>query len=129
MEAGPNSADRQRLDTMRRRRLFRDLVAFQVKLLVDALKDLLLSPVALVAAVMDFLGPQPRPAMHFYQVLDFGRRLEARIDLFGVRGRGRGQSPDWTVDEVLQQVESRFVDHQKTSKKSKKRPGDGDEGR
>lgn len=126
MEAGPDSADRQRLDTLRRRRLFRDLVAFQVKLLVDALKDLFLSPVALVAALMDFLGPQPRPSMRFYQVLDFGRRLEARIDLFGVRGRGRGERPDWTVDEMLQRVESRLMDHQAMSKKG---PGADDEGR
>jgi len=126
MEVAPDSGDRERIDTMRRRRLFRDLVAFQAKLLIDALKDLMLSPLAVGAAIMDFVSPNPRPGMHFYQVLDFGRRLEARIDLFGVRGRHRGDRPDWTVDEVLQQVESRFTKNRGTSTK---RSGEGDEDR
>lgn len=114
MEVAPGSGDRDRVDTMRRRRLFRDLLAFQAKLLIDALKDVLLSPLAVGAAIMDFISPNPRPGMHFYQVLDFGRQLEARIDLFGVRGRHRGERPDWTVDEMLEQVESRFTKGQGT---------------
>ena len=108
MEAQANSPQSARVEKMRRWRLFRDLFRFQVKLLIDALKDLLLSPIAVIAAVMDFVQPQARPNMRFYRVLAFGRRLEARIDLFGVR-RGSGQEPDeWTVDEVLDQVESRI---------------------
>jgi len=108
MEAQANSPQSARVEKMRRWRLFRDLFRFQVKLLIDALKDLLLSPIAVIAAVMDFLQPQARPNMRFYRVLAFGRRLEARIDLFGVRS-GSGQKPDeWTVDEVLDQVESRI---------------------
>ncbi len=126
MEVAPESGDRERIDTMRRRRLFRDLLAFQAKLLIDALKDVLLSPLAIGAAIMDFISPNPRPGMNFYQVLDFGRQMEARIDLFGVRGRHRGERPDWTVDEVLQQVESRFTKNQRTSTKGS---GGGDEDR
>ena len=108
MEAQGNSPQSARVEKMRRWRLFRDLLRFQVKLLIDALKDLLLSPIAVIAAVMDFLRPQARRDMRFYRVLAFGRRLEAKIDLFGVR-RGSRQEPDeWTVDEVLDQVESRI---------------------
>ncbi len=108
MEAQGNSPRSARIDKMRRRLLVRDLIRFQAKLLIDALKDLLLSPIAIIAAVMDFLQPQARPDMRFYQVLAFGRRLETRIDLFGVRRRS-GQEPDeWTVDAVLDQVETRI---------------------
>ena len=60
MEVAPESGDRARIDTMRRRRLFRDLLAFQAKLLIDALKDVLLSPLAIGAAIMDFISPNPR---------------------------------------------------------------------
>ncbi|MGB5622852.1 MAG: hypothetical protein WBN65_10200 [Gammaproteobacteria bacterium] len=108
MEAQGNSPASARIDKMRRRRLVRDLIRFQAKLLIDALKDLLLSPVAIIAAVMDFLQPQMRPDMRFYRVLAFGRRIETRIDLFGV---GRGSAPEadeWTVDAVLDQVETRI---------------------
>jgi len=108
MEAQGNSPPPPRIDKMRRRRLVRDLIRFQAKLLVDAFKDLLLSPIAIIAAVLDFLQPQGRPDMRFYRVLAFGRQLETRIDLFGVR-RGSGQEPDdWTVDGVLDQVETRI---------------------
>lgn len=126
MEVAPGSGDRERIDTMRRRRLLRDLLAFQAKLLIDALKDVLLSPLAVGAAIMDFVSPNPRPGMYFYQVLDFGRQLEARIDLFGVRGRRRGDRPDWTVDEMLEQVESQFTRKQGAGGE---RPGGGDEDR
>lgn len=96
-----------RLRKMRRRRLLRDVVVFQFKLLVDAAKDLLLSPLSLAAALADLLSPGRRERMLFYSVMSAGRDLERRINLFGTRERG---PEPWTVDGVVHTVESRIRD-------------------
>lgn len=89
--------------------LIRDVAVFQVKLGVDALRDLVLSPVSLVAAVLDLVtGDRPRP--YFYEVLAAGRRSEAWIDLFGAAervdpGRPAHGPEDAGIDALMRRVE------------------------
>jgi hypothetical protein len=60
--------------------LIRDLVVFQAKLAIDALRDLVLSPVSLIAALVDLIRGEPRPESFFYRVLLAGRRSETWMD-------------------------------------------------
>ena len=62
--------------------LIRDVLVFQLKLGIDALRDVALMPISLVAAVVDLAkgGDQPKS---FYEVVRLGRRSERWINLFG----------------------------------------------
>jgi hypothetical protein len=88
-----------------RSRLLRDVAVFQVKLALEALLDLTLIPVSLVAAGFDFLlGNWRRPRL-FHAVLRFGERCERRIDLWGVAPEHRVASA-LEVDAVLRSIET-----------------------
>lgn len=88
-----------------RSRLLRDVVVFQVKLGLEALLDITLIPVSLVAAGLDFLlGNWRRPRL-FHAVLRFGERCERRIDLWGVAPDHRAAST-LEVDAVMRSIET-----------------------
>ncbi|ACY18278.1 hypothetical protein Hoch_5802 [Haliangium ochraceum DSM 14365] len=59
------------------------LIGFQVKLALDGLKDLVLSPLATAAALVGVLFERERPARHLQRVLRLGRRYDEWLDLFG----------------------------------------------
>ena len=87
-----------------RLRIVRDVVVFQVKCAFEALLDLTLIPVSLVAAGLDLvLGNWRRPRI-FHAVLRFGERCERRIDLWGV-GRD-AEVADAEVDAVMRSIET-----------------------
>lgn len=87
-----------------RLRIVRDVVVFQVKCAFEALLDLTLIPVSLVAAGLDLvLGNWRRPRL-FHAVLRFGERCERRIDLWGV-GKNT-EVADAEVDAVLRSIET-----------------------
>lgn len=67
----------------RRWRLVRDLVVFQGKLFVDGIKDLVLSPVSLVAALVGMLTNREDPGRPFYLVLRLGHGFDRWVNLFG----------------------------------------------
>ncbi len=83
--------------------LIRDAAVFQVKLLADALRDFLLSPVSLVLAVADLIRPG---SGRFYRLMHLGRRSDQWIDLFGAGRRADPRGPDdLGIDEVMARVE------------------------
>lgn len=65
--------------------LIRDALAFQLKLFLDGIRDVLLIPVSLGIAALDLLGVGPRPGRQFYQLLELGHRVDEWINLFGAR--------------------------------------------
>jgi len=67
-----------------------DVVIFQFKLAADGLRDLVLIPVSIVAAVMGLVAGGDKPDQYYRQVLHFGRRTERWINLFGSRHRNSG---------------------------------------
>jgi hypothetical protein len=88
-----------------RTRLLRDVFVFQIKLGMEALLDITLIPVSLVAAGLDFvLGHWRRPRL-FHAVLRFGERCERRIDLWGVAPDDRVASKH-EVDAVMRSIET-----------------------
>jgi hypothetical protein len=82
--------------------LLRDVLRFQLKLWLEALRDLVLSPVTLAAAALDFLLLKQQPPRYFRALLTLGRRSEDWIDLWSMVDRGaKGES----VDALLAQIE------------------------
>ncbi len=63
--------------------LIRDVLVFQLKLVVDGLRDAVLLPISLGVALLDLLGVGPRAGRQFYDLLRAGRRTEHWINLFG----------------------------------------------
>ena len=93
--------------------LVRDALAFQLKVLLDALRDLVLSPLSLLAALLDLLLAGSRKPAYFYAVLRLGQRSEHWIDLWsaGARGdAGAAEDPAMNVDGLLARVETLLRD-------------------
>lgn len=63
--------------------LIRDLFILQLKLVVDAVKDLLLIKLALFAVVFDVLFGRPGRPLLFYSVLKLGERFDLWLNLYG----------------------------------------------
>lgn len=63
--------------------LMRDVTVFQGKLILDGLRDLLLSPISIAAALIGIIGGGDRPGRQFYDLLYLGKRSEKWINLFG----------------------------------------------
>jgi len=87
-----------------RLRLLRDVLVFQVKLGMEALLDITLIPVSLVAAGMDLLLGNWRQPRLFHAVLRFGERCERRIDLWGVKADGN--AVDLEIAAVMRSIET-----------------------
>ncbi len=81
----------------------REVIVFQFKLLLDALRDVVISPLSLAAAALDFLLPARDGSRWFHRVLALGRRTEALIGLWNVAGRDQASSDD--IDAGLRKLE------------------------
>ena len=68
------------------------------------LRDVILVPISLVAALLGLVVGGSDPGRYFYQVLNFGRRTEYWINLFGNR-RGKG-----TADEFINPFKERVFE-------------------
>ena len=88
--------------------ILRQVLVFQFKLVLDAFRDLTLSPLSLVAALADLLRHSPPGGLWFDRVLALGRRSEHMIDLWRSGGRvGRGE-----VDLMVDRLELLLRDEQ-----------------
>ena len=90
-----------------RSRLLRDLVVLQIKLMADALRDIVVSPVALVAALIGLLSGKPAATGLFYDVVRFGRRTEKWIDPFSAGGDE--QKDEAGLDEALNRIHGQLM--------------------
>ncbi len=91
----------------------RDVGVFQLKLLLDGLRDAVLVPVSIAAAVYDLLAGAPS-RQRFYQVVVAARRSEAWIDLFEAANRVSPRAPSQDpeplgLDELARRLESLLV--------------------
>lgn len=92
-----------------RKRLARDVLLLQVKLLLDALRDIALSPLTLGAAAIDFVLAGRQPPRFLLAVLRLGQRSDDWIDLWAAM-RGAGSTDRHNVDSLLASVESVVTD-------------------
>lgn len=91
--------------------LIRDAVVFQVKLVVDGMRDLILLPVSVVAALMSLLHSGDRAGSEFYRLVALGKRTEKWINLFGAAEHLPEPSDDdafagQSLDKLVGKVES-----------------------
>ncbi len=87
-----------------RLQLLWDGIVFQLKLVVDGLRDVVLVPVSLIAIVAGLLFGGRRPDVFFRQVLALGRRTEQWINLFGYRRSGQ------TSDDIIAPVKDKVFE-------------------
>ncbi len=85
---------------------FKRLLIFQFKLFLDALRDLLLSPVSVVATVIDLVEKNNGKQSYFEMLLKIGRESDRRINLFEQHKTIKRAK---TVDQVMQQVEEVLI--------------------
>jgi hypothetical protein len=83
----------------------RRLLIFQAKLYVDALRDVLLSPLSAIAFLLDVVQGNDKDNSHFSKVLAWGRRTERVINLF--EHQYPDKTDDTTVDDLIRQAEDR----------------------
>lgn len=97
--------------------LIRDAGVLQFKLVVDGLRDLVLVPASLIAALISLLHSENgRPGPHFYRLLKFGKRSERWVDLFGAyRNAPAGVADEElpgepSIDDFVHRMETFVVD-------------------
>lgn len=92
---------------------FRDVVVFQLKLLLDNIRDFALQPISLIAAVIDLVVKGKREGTCFYKVLEWGAHSERVIDVYSsLARRGVADSRlnhNYTVDSLISKVEGVLV--------------------
>jgi len=100
--------------------LIRDAAVLQFKLTVDGLRDLILVPVSMVAAIASLVsGKDGKPGPHFYQLLAAGKRSERWINLFGAYQNApeeviaENQFDDASIDDIVHRMENFVVDEYK----------------
>jgi hypothetical protein len=121
----PVNVELQEDDTDRmpgRKAMVRDVAVFQLKLLADGFRDLLLVPVSIAAAIVAFLRKGPKPGPEFYDLLRAGRRSEHWINLFGAVDQVHGKKsddetvPGDDVDQLVSKVESFVVEEYRSGR-------------
>lgn len=75
--------------------LVRDLLIFQLKLFLDGIKDIVLSPLSVLAVLWDLVpSRRSRKGEAFYRVLKLGERYDLWLNLYNpareARARGEG---------------------------------------
>lgn len=84
----------------------RRLLVFQIKLYVDAFRDIFLSALSLGAFLIDLIQHNAGPDSYFERVLKFGRGTERAINLFNQYDPADQDAR--SVDGVIRDIEDRF---------------------
>jgi hypothetical protein len=88
----------------------RDVLVLQLKLLIGNLHNFILVPATLGAAALDLVFKSGRHGGRFYRVLNWGRRADEAIDLYGALERRDGELKEsFTVDTVVSRLEEVIV--------------------
>jgi len=102
-----------RADPNERWKFLRDVVVFQLKMFLDNARDLVLMPVSLGAALLDFVFRGEREGARFYKVLRWGAHSEDVIDVYSaIEHHEPGDfkiNPAYTVDGVIARLEGVVV--------------------
>jgi hypothetical protein len=67
----------------KRWRLIRSNLIFQLKLTVDALRDVLLSPVAIICTLLDLVRGNSEQQGYFQRLMELGHKSDHWLSLFG----------------------------------------------
>jgi hypothetical protein len=100
--------------TSKRGDLVRNTVVFQLKLMVDGFRDLVLLPVSLIATIIGLLRGGDEPEREFHQVIQIGRQSEQWINLFGNHDVAEGSNAIASIDSLFVKVEETLKQEYKT---------------
>jgi hypothetical protein len=92
-------------------KFFRDVLVFQLKMLLDNIRDFALMPISLLAALIDLIFKGRRQGSLFYQVLRWGAHSEEVINVYSaIQAHERSEiNPNYTVDAVIARLEGVLV--------------------
>jgi hypothetical protein len=90
----------------RRWQLIRDVLVFSAKVALEAARDLVLFPAALIAGLLGVLAGGERPERTFHQVRGLGARFDAWLNLFGEHDGADGP----VIDDQFGRLEKLLVD-------------------
>jgi hypothetical protein len=93
-------------------RFVRDVLVFQLKMLIGSFRDFALIPVSIVAALIDLVFKGKREGDLFYKVLRWGWHSEEMIDVYSPIRHDMGElkvNPNYTVDSVVARIEGVVV--------------------
>jgi hypothetical protein len=100
-------------DKTERWKFVRDVLVFQLKLLLDNLRDFALQPISLVAALIDIFYRGKREGALFYKVLRWGWHSEQVIGVYSAIEDHEPTAfqvhPNYTVDAVIAKLEGVLV--------------------
>ena len=102
-------------DTSKRGTLIRESVVFQLKLMADGLRDLVLLPVSLIATIIGLLRGGDEPEREFCQVIELGRDSEKWINLFGSYDVPEDAGAAASIDVLFTKVETTLKQHYKAA--------------
>jgi hypothetical protein len=96
-------------DRNARWKFMRDVVVFQLKMLLDNVRDFALMPISLVAALIDLISKGEREGALFYRVLRWGSHSEKVIDVYSAIEDQKSEfviTRSYTVDGVIARLEN-----------------------
>ena len=88
--------------------LVRNTVVFQLKLMADGFRDLLLLPISLIATLVGLVRGGDEPEKEFNQVIQVGRQSEQWINLFGTHDLPESRNPAASIDALFNTVEEKL---------------------
>ena len=90
----------------------RDVVVFQLKMLLGSFRDFALVPVSLAAALLDLIFMGERKDYFFYKIMRWAWHSEEMINVYSLIKDEVGETevnPDYTVDSVVARIEGVVV--------------------
>ena len=85
-----------------------DVLGFQLKLAMDGLRDVMLSPISIGMALYGLVAHPHDPGMYFNRLLKFGRRTDVWINLFGASEHYQDENVP-TSDAYIKKLEDLLV--------------------
>lgn len=102
-------------NTSKRGKLVRNTLVFQLKLMADGFRDLLLLPISLLASLIGLLRGGENPDREFKEVLELGKQSEQWIDLFGNHALPENGHAVASMDALFSKVEETLKQQHKIS--------------
>lgn len=93
-------------------RFLRDVLVFQVKMLLGSFRDFALVPISLAAALLDLIYKGEREGHYFYKVMRWAWHSEEMINVYSLikdEVGEQGIDPAYTVDSVVARIEGALV--------------------
>ena len=103
--------------------LIRQAIVFQLKLGLDALRDLLMSPVSIILVLTDILLANNHQQSYFIRLMRLGKKSDQWINLFGidlpnVEPKDNEVATDSNVDDWFTKIEKVIKEQQVDGKLS-----------